>query len=173
MTPPDRPSAARAAVLAILAGGFVAGTLDIGAAALITSMSPVRILKVVAGGLLGRIALDGGTGVAALGMALQWVMSLIIAAVYVVAARRIPRLRVMWVRGGVAYGVVVFAVMNYVVVPLSAWDRFPRFTTVSYIENMLAMILFGVIVAWACQRFDRARAQVIPGGTTGSPLSRG
>ena len=99
--------------LAILIGGFVAGTLDIGAAALISSMSPVRILKVVAGGLLGRTALDGGTGVAALGMVLQWAMSLIIAAVYVIAARRVSRLRVMWVRGGIAYGVVVFAVMNY------------------------------------------------------------
>ncbi len=112
-------------------------------------------------------------GVAALGMVLQWVMSLIIAAVYVIAARRVPRLRVMWVRGGVAYGVVVFAVMNYVVVPLSAWDRFPRFTPVSYIENLLAMILFGVIIAWACQRFDRGQAGANPDVTTGSPLSRG
>jgi uncharacterized membrane protein (DUF485 family) len=150
-------------LLAIHVGGFVAGTLDIGAAALISSMSPVRILKIVAGGLLGRPALDGGTGVAALGMVLQWVMSLIIAAVYVIAARRIPRLRAMWVRGGIAYGVVVFAVMNYVVVPLSAWDRFPRFTPLSYIENLLAMILFGVIIAWACQRFDRAQADSTAG----------
>ena len=47
--------------VAILVGGLVAGTIDIGAAALISAMSPVRILKVVAGGLLGRAALDGGT----------------------------------------------------------------------------------------------------------------
>ena len=158
---------------AILLGGVVAGTIDLGAASLISGLDPLMIMRAVASGVFGKASFQMGMTSALAGLALQWAMSLIIAAVYVIEARRIPRLRVMWVRGGVAYGVVVFAVMNYVVVPLSAWDRFPRFTTVSYVENMLAMILFGVIVAWACQRFDRARAQVIPGGTTGSPLSRG
>jgi hypothetical protein len=37
---------------AILLGGFVAGTLDIGAAALINVASPILILQFIAGGLL-------------------------------------------------------------------------------------------------------------------------
>ena len=52
---------------AIILGGVVAGTLDIGAAALINWASPALILRFVAGGLLGKTALDGGALVALLG----------------------------------------------------------------------------------------------------------
>jgi hypothetical protein len=50
--------------------------------------------------------------------------------------------------------VVVFFVMNYVVVPLSAWQKVPTFTVASFVENMIAMLLFGVIVTY----FVRDRA---------------
>ncbi|TMH36972.1 MAG: hypothetical protein E6H66_03940 [Betaproteobacteria bacterium] len=66
-------------LVAILLGGFIAGTIDIGAAALINWVSPILILHFIAGGLLGKAALGGGTPVALLGLLLQWAMSLIIA----------------------------------------------------------------------------------------------
>ena len=44
---------------AIVLGGVVAGTLDIGAAALINWASPALILRFVAGGLLGKITQIG------------------------------------------------------------------------------------------------------------------
>ncbi len=137
---------------AIVKGGLVAGTLDIGAAALINGVSPAFIVRFVAGGLLGKDALAGGVPVAVLGFALQLVMSLIIAAVYVGAARRLAWLWQHWIAAGLAYGVVVFFVMNYVVVPLSAWARWPRFTPASFGWNMLAMLVFGVIIAFFAQR---------------------
>src|SRR5262245_15076983 len=103
--------------IAVVVAGFVAGTLDIGAAALINLVSPIRILHIIAGGILGRAALAGGASVAILGLLLQWAMSLIIALVYVMVARWLPALRRAWVVGGLCYGVAVFVVMNYVVVP--------------------------------------------------------
>jgi hypothetical protein len=133
---------------AIVLGGLIAGTLDVGAAALINLADPVVILKFIAGGLLGKAALGGGVSVAILGLVLQWVMGLIIAAVYVIAARRLPVLRRRWIEFGLAYGAVVFFVMNYVAVPRSAWARWPRFTVASFAENMIAMLVFGVIVAY-------------------------
>jgi signal transduction histidine kinase len=139
-------------LLAILLGGFVAGTLDVGAAALINLASPVLILHFIAGGLLGKPALAGGASVALLGLVLQWAMSLIIAALYVAAARWLPVLRRRWMACGLAYGIVVFFVMNYVVVPLSAWAKWPRFSAEKFAENMLAMLLFGFIVAYFAQR---------------------
>jgi hypothetical protein len=133
---------------AILLGGLIAGTIDVGAAALINLLSPVFILKVIAGGLLGKPALAGGPAVAFLGLVLQWVMSLLIAAVYVIASRRLPTLRDRWILGGLAYGVGVFFVMNYVVLPLSAWGKAPTFTVVTFTANLVAMLLFGLIVAF-------------------------
>ncbi|HEV2978037.1 MAG TPA: hypothetical protein VG425_10655 [Casimicrobiaceae bacterium] len=137
---------------AILLGGLIAGTLDIGAAALINSVSPFRILQFIAGGLLGKAALEGGAAVELLGLVLQWAMSLLIAAVYVASCRWQPPLQRRWIAGGVAYGVIIFFVMNYVVVPASAWARWPNFTVERFAENMLAMLLFGLIVAFFAQR---------------------
>jgi hypothetical protein len=37
-------------------------------------------------------------------------------------------------------------------VPLSAWTTWPHFTAVKFVENMVAMLLFGLIVAFFAQR---------------------
>ena len=135
------------ALVATLCGGLVAGTLDVGAASLINGISPWIILRAIASGLLGREAFHGGMAVSLLGLALQWGMSLLIAAIFVVASRRLAWMRERWIAAGVAYGVVVFVVMEYVVVPLSAAAK-PHFTAQSLLANVLAMLLFGLIVAF-------------------------
>ena len=76
----------------ILCGGFVAGTIDVGAAALIYWVSPIIILHAIASGILGKSAFIDGAPVAALGLGLQWAMSLLIAAVYVAGVHKIPLL---------------------------------------------------------------------------------
>ncbi|NMW25862.1 hypothetical protein HFP05_16265, partial [Rhodanobacter denitrificans] len=85
--------------------------------------------------------------VAALGLGLQWAMSLLIAAIFVFAAARMSWLGRRWITAGVLYGVAVFVVMEYVVVPLSAAAT-PHFTALSLAENLLAMWLFGLIVSF-------------------------
>lgn len=140
----------------ILLGGLIAGTVDIGAAALINSVSPLRILQFIAGGLLGKAALEGSAAVELLGLVLQWAMSLLIAAVYVVLCRWQPILARGWIAGGLVYGVSIFFVMNYAVVPASAWGRWPHFTAERFAENMLAMLLFGLIVAFFARQFQPA-----------------
>ena len=137
--------------LAVLYGGFVAGSLDILAAALINRVDPLVILRAIASGLLGRAAFQGGLPVAALGLLLQWTMSLLIAAIFVLAARRLAWMCRRWILAGLAYGVVVFVVMEFVVVPLSAAKN-PHFTALSLLENVLAMLLYGLIIAFFARR---------------------
>jgi len=138
---------------AILCGGFIAGAIDIGAASVINWLSPLIIMQAIASGLLGKASFQGGLTSAALGLVLQWAMSILIAAIYVLAATRIPRLGKHWVPCGLLYGVVVYFVMTYVVVPLSAAGFSHAFNLRSFIENMLAMLLFGLIVAFFQRRF--------------------
>ncbi len=141
-------------LVAILYGGFVAGTIDIGAASLINGISPLVVLRAIASGLLGKAAFQGGMPVSLLGLGLQWAMSLLIAAIFVFAAQQLAWLNQRWVAAGVLYGVVVFVVMEYVVVPLSAsWPK-AHFTTPALIENLLAMLLFGLIVAFFARSAD-------------------
>ncbi len=137
---------------AILLAAIVAGTIDIGAASLINGRAPVFISQVIAGGLLGKEAVQGGMQTAALGLVLQWAMSALIAAIFVTAGAMWPALRQHWLVSGIAYGVPVYFVMEYVVLPLSAWHRSPKFSAVPFCENMAAMMVFGVIVAWFASR---------------------
>ncbi len=137
---------------AILLGGVIAATIDIGAACLISDRSPGFILQAIAGGLLAKASFAGGWATMLLGAVLQEAMGLLIAAIYVLLAKSIPLLLRRWLVSGLAYGVLIFFVMNYVVVPLSAWKSAPHFTPVKFSANMAAMLLFGLIVAFFCRR---------------------
>jgi hypothetical protein len=141
---------------AVVLGGAIAGIVDIGAASAINGfVDPVRICKFIAGGLIGlKAARAGGMEVAALGLALQVAMGILIALIYNIGASILPVLRRHWLWAGLAFGFPVFAVMTYVVLPLSAiGGGMPAFNA-KQAMNLAAMLLFGVIVAW----FGRAKA---------------
>ena len=135
---------------AILLAGFIAGTIDIGAASLINGLNPTIICQAIASGLLGRQdAFHGGLQSAGIGLALQWIMSIIIAAIYIGTAQFVPVLRRAWPIFGLLYGVGIYFVMNLVVVPLSrAGGKGYHFVPVRFAEDMVAMLVFGTIVAW-------------------------
>jgi hypothetical protein len=130
--------------------GLIAGTIDIGAACTINMIGPGPILRFIASGLLGS-PLPHETWVYWLGLGLQWVMSIIIAGIFVIAADKLPVLLRRWIAAGIAYGIVVYFVMTFVVVPLSK-AKAGHVTLTSFIENLLAMILFGLIVAYVARR---------------------
>ena len=91
--------------------GLIAGTIDIGAACTINMIGPGPILRFIASGLLGA-PLPHETWVYCLGLGLQWMMSIIIAAIFVIAATKIPALLRRWIAAGIAYGIVVYFVMQ-------------------------------------------------------------
>jgi hypothetical protein len=138
---------------AALCGGLAAGTLDIGMAALLNSVSPLVVVLFVASGILGKAAYHAGLTGVVLGLGLQWMMSLVIAAIYILGTMRVRLLNRSWALGGVLYGFAIFFVMSYVVVPLSAAVPKPAFTPQTFAENLLAMIVFGLIIAFFAHRF--------------------
>lgn len=147
----------RATLNAILLGGLTAGSIDIFAAALIYLIDPLIICRAIASGLLGKPAFSGGPGVMMLGVLLQWGMSIVIAAIFVFAWQRLAWMRRDWRLTGLLYGVPVYLVMTYVVRPLSAaWPPADYSKPVDWAklgENLLAMLLFGLILAWFARRY--------------------
>jgi hypothetical protein len=107
-----------------LAGGLVAGTLDITYAcvfwALKVGATPQRIFQSVAKGLLGPAAYQGGAATASLGLFLHYFIATSISLAYFLVAQRWTALRERPLRYGPAYGLLLYALMNYVVVPFSA-----------------------------------------------------
>jgi hypothetical protein len=146
---------------AVLAGGLSAGVLDILYAIVFWRMRndvpATRILQSVASGLLGRRAYEGGAGTAALGLALHLTIALGWAALFVLAARRWPELARRPIRWGLAYGIVVYLGMNFVVVPLSRFPGSGPGAADVVIGGVLAhLFLIGLPIAFA------ARADVAP-----------
>jgi hypothetical protein len=155
MTPGKHP------LYTIVLAGVIAGTIDIGAACLINSLQPGVILHAIASGLIGKRAFTGGLSTGVLGLVLQWAMSILIAAIYVAATAARPAWRRRWVLTGSIAGVVIFAVMNYLVVPLSAAPFRPpltlhglltAFRIGKFFANLAAMILFGLIISYCVRR---------------------
>jgi hypothetical protein len=143
---------------AIWIGGLVAGTVDVGSACIIYKAPPAIILQAIAGGVLGLATFDEGWWSVTLGLALQWVMSMLIATCCVLASSRNSFLRRRWVVAGCIYGLIILLVMNYVVVPLSASRTTPHFSIPWLIKNTLAMLLFGVIISGVAYRYTGGTA---------------
>jgi hypothetical protein len=109
--------------LYVLAGGLVAGALDILYACVFwgvrRGVPARRIFQSVAAGVLGKATFDGGVQTAALGLALHFFIAISMAVAYYLVARRWPLLwRQPWLCGAV-YGLFLYVFMNDVVVPLS------------------------------------------------------
>jgi hypothetical protein len=109
---------------AILLGGLTAGVLDAIDALIaykaVLGLAPIPIYQFVASGLLGRGAFAGGVATAGLGLAIHFCIAFTAAAIFTVAAARIPALGRHFVISGSMYGISVYTVMNYLVIPLSA-----------------------------------------------------
>lgn len=108
----------------VVVAGLAAGAIDILYACAFwfvrTGTAPRRIVQSVAAGLMGPAAFAAGSASAALGLFLHFGIALVVAVVFAVGARRWPRLVDQPWRSGALYGLVVYAVMNGVVLPLSA-----------------------------------------------------
>jgi hypothetical protein len=143
----------------VWAGGLVAGTLDIVYACVfwaLKSAVPVqRILQSVAAGLLGKASFEGGTGTAALGLFLHYVIATSMSLAYYLAAGRLTLLRQRPVLCGAAYGLMLYAIMNYVVVPLSAAGPSPKDPLWIGLSVLVHAFLIGVPIALLTQRARR------------------
>jgi hypothetical protein len=113
----------------ILYAGALVGVLDITAACInariIAGFPPVRVLKGVAGGLLGRGALEGGFATAALGLVMHFTMALTVATIFFLLSRRfhLPHKLSGVVAVGLLYGAAVFVVNNFGTAPFLSWVR--------------------------------------------------
>ena len=139
----------------VLLAALVAGTIDITYAILYYGAKGVPALKIlqsIASGLLGKEAFAGGFGVAMLGLALHYGILLVASAVFLEASRRVAWLRMRAVAAGVLFGLAIYAVMNFVVLPLSAYPFPMRFPLVTTLTGVLSHIAVGVAISLLTRR---------------------
>ncbi len=155
MTLPAPALAARAPALlrTIVLGGAIVGVLDLIAAVsigLAAGANPMRVVQSIASGLLGRAAYAGGWQTVAVGLAAHFTIATVVAAVYVLATRAWPAIGRRPLVAGSVYGLLVFATMYGVVLPLVGIRAWP--TTASAYARAIGAHLFAVgwpIALWA------------------------
>jgi hypothetical protein len=110
---------------AILYGTLVVGILD-GLDAILffglrSGATPVQIFQSISAGVLGRAAaVQGGWRTALLGVLLHFLIALAVVSTFYAVSRGIRILTQRPILFGMLYGVAVYIVMNYAVIPLSA-----------------------------------------------------
>jgi uncharacterized membrane protein YagU involved in acid resistance len=116
----------------VVLGTIIVGFLDIAEVIVFYAfrdVKPIRILQSIAAGVTGRDrAFSGGTETAAFGLFLHFFIAFVVVLIYHLAARRIRALSEHPFVMGTLYGLAVYVVMNFVIVPMSAAGQSGRGT---------------------------------------------
>ncbi len=144
----------------ILKATLVAGTLDILSAfvfAGIAGIGPAAVLNYVASGPFGDGALHGA-GWAVVGLFVHYAIMACMATAYVVASTRLPTLVQRPIVCGIAYGLLLWVLMYWIVKPLR-WPHAPLPHTLYGISNALFShcILVGIPIALIAARWVAGR----------------
>ena len=142
---------------AIFTAGLVVGVLDICSAFVIWWQRGVgarRGLQGIAAGLLGSNSYDGGLVTASLGLALHFFVAFVVVSIFYLASRKIEFLTSHPVVSGTLYGIGVYIVMYWFVLPTA----FPTFRHRLWNE-LLAVAIHISLIGLPCALIVRHYSQ--------------
>jgi hypothetical protein len=141
----------------IIFAGFIAGLLDIIDAFVFfgaRGANLVRIPQSIASGIMGDAAYAGGWTTFSIGLGLHFAMAVVMAFVFYLIANTIPAVRKSLTVSGLLYGLGVWGVMTYLVLPMSRFKggqnpEFPPDLGPQLYNALFAhMVLVGLAIAW-------------------------
>jgi hypothetical protein len=145
------------ALRAIVAAGLVVGVLDISSAFVIWWQRGVALqrgLQGITAGLLGGNSYEGGMATAGLGLALHFFVAFVVVSVFYLASRKIPFLMKQPLVSGAFYGIGVYIVMYWFVLPTA----FPTFRHRLWNE-LLAIAIHICLIGWPTALIVRRYSQ--------------
>lgn len=155
----DHPGHARSSLAwsQVFLGGLLVAAADIAFATTYwfswTAPGLVKVFQAIAVGALGKASFEGGMATALLGAGLQWFMASMFVLVYALVGKRVPALLRKPFVYGVPYGLVLYVVMNFVVMPLSRVGASPSLEHPGrLVPVVVAHLVFGVVCAWFAGR---------------------
>ncbi len=143
----------RSALLAIGVGGLAGAALDLTQACVLFGHD---IILVIADGLVGDKALQGGPGYYTLGILLHILIALIFATFYYAVSRKLKFMTEYPLVCGLIFGAGVHLVMMLVVLPLCAFHQRDPLPIGGMIHGLLIhMVVFGLPVAYGISYFAK------------------
>ena len=141
----------------ILGATLLVGTLDISDAFIfygLRGIAPIRILQGIAAGIYGRAALGMGHRAALIGLICHFFIAFCATTVFILAARTLPVGRHPWIYGTI-FGIALYIVMNYIILPLTKLPPRPPFPPLVPFVNGVAALVFciGIPLAFIARRY--------------------
>jgi uncharacterized membrane protein YagU involved in acid resistance len=142
----------------IVRATLVAGVLDILSVAIyaiVAGRNPLTVPVGIASAIWPG-AQKAGAAAILVGLLLHFAIMFVMACVFVAAAQRIRWITLQPVPSGALYGLLLWAVMNLIVLPLRWPSLFPHFTSPSLIEQLFShIVLVGIPMAWMTSKAMR------------------
>jgi hypothetical protein len=140
--------------------GVVAGTLDITENIVFNAfrgITPWRIFQFIASGLIDGRSFQLGCASVGLGVLIHYAIAIAWTAIFYIAATRFTVLSRWPILSGLLYGVLVYAIMNFIVLPLSAVPPGPSTATIATRVNAVLALMFciGLPVALLVKRAQK------------------
>ncbi len=141
----------------VLLGGLLIALGDMSFAITVwfswTAPGFLSVFQTIAVGVLGKASHDGSVPAAVLGAALHLFMATLFVVICTLVARRAPAILRRPLLLGPAYGLVLYIVMNFVVMPLSRVNASPSFKHLDWIAySVIAHMLFGTVAVLFARR---------------------
>ena len=150
------------ALRAIVTAGLVVGVLDISSAFVIWWQRGVALrrgLQGIAAGLLGTRAFEGGLNTVALGLVLHFFVAFVVVSVFYLASGKMRFLTKQPFLSGVLYGIGVYIVMYWIVLP-SVFSTFRHRISNELIELAIHICLIGLPTAFIVRRYSETSDQL-------------
>jgi hypothetical protein len=146
----------------LLTAWLVAGTLD-GLSAIVFfgpvlgRLTVTQLFQYIASAVQGKQAFAGGAAAAWLGVLLHYSVALIFTVLYFLLFPSIRAFARHKVLAGLCYGIVVWVIMNFCVLPLTQVNRAPMRVAGSVKDMLILMVMIGLPISLIVYRYYRRR----------------
>ena len=151
------------ALRAILTAWLVVGVLDISSAFVIWWQRGVAVergLQGIAAGLLGAKSYEGGVATASLGLAIHFFVAFVVVSIFYLASRKISFLTKQPLVSGVFYGIGVYIVMYWFVLP-TAFSTFRHRLSNELLALAIHISLIGLPTAFIVRRYSQLAKELL------------
>ena len=148
---------------AILTSWLIAGTLDVSTAIIVYSVIlnkiPAKILlQSIASGIFKAQAFEGGMKMALIGLIIHYCIAFCFAITYFYLYPRLSFLKKNMIISGILYGVIVWAIMNLLVLPMVFSHLSPMTFKSAAIAMSILIVMIGLPIAIITDRFYKRKA---------------
>ncbi|HEY9260636.1 hypothetical protein [Chitinophaga sp.] len=142
----------------VLLAGLIAGTLDILSASvyftIATHGQPLsKLFAYISSGVFGKEAFNGNPAMTIYGLLFHYLIALTWSFIFLSIYPKIPNLRKYPVATGLAYGLMVWSFMQFVVLPLSQVPLGPLRLVSALLNIAILMVMIGLPLSFIARRY--------------------